>query len=635
MRSDFSAIKRWALPLLCSFTNARAQPGDERPNPVASWSFEDPTPAVARDGATGQLDAISGFQKRAIGVRGAALRLDGYTTELRRPAALAPKFTDGMTLECWIALEAFPWGPCSIIAQADEEESILPDATGMIDLTPENTPRRSDPSAGFSLEVDSEGFPSFGLRLGGTWVVCRSPVSLPLLRWSHLAVTYAPANGDLNLFINGQLVATAPGHGAFAAATTDLRVGRNPVARPIDQAVRLGPPARYGVEGCVDEVRIFDRALDRAHVEHSYGSASPPADTGLRPARLPEIPGPARPFGAYHTRLAFAETWDSSRRDGADADVVVLFGERPWKYVFWRGANYVPHWVNEQGLWYNNEFNETWGGGALGCAEPMSDKQNRFSRVSIIENTPARVVVHWRYALIDSRYRPANADPLHDWGDWTDEYHILYPDGIGIRKVRLWSSRPADPHEFQESIVLVPAGRRPEDVLATEAVTLANMRGETFTYSWADEIPETLDRPPDANVQVINLRAGAKPFLVVSDEAFQLYGINHSGPQFRPMRVEIDRTKSIFPWWDHWPVAQIPSDGRRANHRDRIGHSSVTSGLEWRDWEYTANSRTRVMLHGLTELSASELATVAPILAASPARCRLRRRRTRPGLRCG
>ena len=33
---------------------------------------------------------------------------------------------------------------------------------------------------------------------------------------------------------------------------------------------------------------------------------------------------------------------------------------------------------------------------------------------------------------------------------------------------------------------------------------------------------------------------------------------------------------SVFPTWNHWPVAQMPSDGRYASFPDRTGHSSLT-----------------------------------------------------------
>jgi hypothetical protein len=35
---------------------------------------------------------------------------------------------------------------------------------------------------------------------------------------------------------------------------------------------------------------------------------------------------------------------------------------------------------------------------------------------------------------------------------------------------------------------------------------------------------------------------------------------------------------SHFPWWNHWPVAQIISDGRSASAPDRASHSSLSWG---------------------------------------------------------
>ena len=39
------------------------------------------------------------------------------------------------------------------------------------------------------------------------------------------------------------------------------------------------------------------------------------------------------------------------------------------------------------------------------------------------------------------------------------------------------------------------------------------------------------------------------------------------------------RDYSMFPCWNHWPVAQMPSDGRYAKHPDRTSHSSLTSPM--------------------------------------------------------
>ncbi|GAH06669.1 unnamed protein product, partial [marine sediment metagenome] len=106
------------------------------------------------------------------------------------------------------------------------------------------------------------------------------------------------------------------------------------------------------------------------------------------------------------------------------------------------------------------------------------------------ESNDARVIVHWRYALIDTHYRQARVDPITKWGDWSDEYYIIYPDGVGIRDITLHSSQPMEPHEFQESIVIIGEGMTPEDVYDLEAVTFFNMKGESYTYSWEIASPK-------------------------------------------------------------------------------------------------------------------------------------------------
>ncbi|MCK4560396.1 MAG: hypothetical protein KAV45_11490 [Calditrichia bacterium] len=124
-----------------------------------------------------------------------------------------------------------------------------------------------------------------------------------------------------------------------------------------------------------------------------------------KPKPLPLLPtGPQiqDDFGAYYTKLKYYPEWDKDWRVGPYADVVVRFDIAPFQFIFWRGTNYIPHWVTENNIWYNNEFTETWE--TIGSSEPMSDKQCRYSHVRIIENNRARVVVHWRYALNDVNY---------------------------------------------------------------------------------------------------------------------------------------------------------------------------------------------------------------------------------------
>ena len=60
----------------------------------------------------------------------------------------------------------------------------------------------------------------------------------------------------------------------------------------------------------------------------------------------------------------------------------------------------------------------------------MSDAQCRFSHVRIVENTDARVVIHWRYAMVDAAYRFAEYDEVAGQGQFGDEFYYIYPDGV-------------------------------------------------------------------------------------------------------------------------------------------------------------------------------------------------------------
>lgn len=61
---------------------------------------------------------------------------------------------------------------------------------------------------------------------------------------------------------------------------------------------------------------------------------------------------------------------------------------------------------------------------------PKSDKKSKYSSVKIVESNDARVVVQWRYAIVDVLGTFAFEDPVTGWGDWTNETFTIYPDMV-------------------------------------------------------------------------------------------------------------------------------------------------------------------------------------------------------------
>lgn len=238
-----------------------------------------------------------------------------------------------------------------------------------------------------------------------------------------------------------------------------------------------------------------------------------------------------------------------------------------------------------------------------GCIEHMLDKHCRFSQVRIIENSEARVVVHWRYCPTSANGNHSQVDPVTGWEDWVDEYYTFYPDQIGIRKViQHTKGESLGPEEV---IALCHPGQRPEDIIDLSAMTLANLKDQTHTYSWAEKTPEIVegnrylhfgDEPDEEPVIMrVNLKSENKPFQI-----FEF------GNRVRIFASEQRKDASHFPWWNHWPVAQIPSDGRYCQAPDRASHFSLAwcgppphkgdGDVYWWTWMYGASTQPAVSL---------------------------------------
>jgi hypothetical protein len=556
------------LLFLAAGTQAQALDG-----PVAWWKFDDKT---AIDSAGKVTDAIEGNYKfMPEGVRGDCLRFDGFTTLLRRKAAKVPDLTRGFTFQGWVALAAYPWNWTPLLAQRDGE------------------------TRGYSFGIDSTGH--FGLQLAADfrWTSCFAAPVLRLNTWHHLAAVYDPAFG-VRLFLDGQPAGSFPLEKRLSfVGDLDLHIGRNHEKMVPAHLVRDWAkfPSWWSLDGLLDEITIHDRALTEAEIRSAWASAKPSSAPNIPPRRFPDVAKGAKRFGAYPAKLDYYEQWDALWQMAGEPDIVVKFDELPVQMVFWRGTRFSPCWVTENGKWMADQSLETgvWpdelrrrgGQGAVGCCEHMSDTQCRFSHVRIVENTDARVVVHWRYALVDAALRFAQYDEVAGQGQYGDEFYYVYPDGVATRDVTGWW--PAPVHRVdQETIFLNEPGTRPEDNCELEAVSLANLKGESKTYSWEKGYP-TLDLQTPV-IQLVNLKSRFRPLIIVKP-----------GSKIATFNCEVRKEFSHFPWWNHWPVARIASDGRYAMAADQAAHSS----LSW------VSQSSGAFLYGMTDRPAAELVPLA------------------------
>jgi len=356
-----------------------------------------------------------------------------------------------------------------------------------------------------------------------------------------------------------------------------------------------------------DLVLWFDKKLSantKVAVEPIGGSgpiarAPIPDAYSYRIPVLPEGSSDPGPFGAYYTHLKYFKEWDEPWRAGEYADIVVQFDQSSDRFIFWRGTSNVPHWVNDENHWYDNEFCERRAGDAglpSGCAEPMQDHECRYSHARVIHSHDARVIVHWRYAPTDGNYDHVFVDQT-GWGDWVDEYYTVYPDEVCLRKATLYTSAPDRFNEWHEAIPLVNPGCIPEDVIHMDAVAMTDINRNSRVYSWKNGFPK--DWQDGLNIMLVRLKGKTMPFAIVESRGVWVDEVS------MPERHRFNH----YDDWPGWPARQRrrkwdrdPNTGYREFWRILPSHSSLMHF----EWDYYAKtdgpikSLTRIMLNGMT-----------------------------------
>ncbi len=513
-------------------------------SPILSWDFSEINNRTTVEQQSGIADTLEGNFITAPGIRDKGLKLDGFTTRLIHNDRNLPAPVKEFTVEAWVALGNYPWNWCPV-------------------LTTENNETK-----GYRLMIGPHGEVSLQIAAGEQWISCTSErLSIPLRKWMHITGVYR-ANKDLAVYINGELKATIPINGKMTYANgSNLTLGMVVYPeKPSDIHRTWGTLSQYfGLNGIIDEIKVFYEAKTVGEIVSDY-VAYEMKTPDIKPHKLPDIEKHPGRFGAFYTKLKYYDGWDNLWPVEQDPDIVVCFDKLPVKVVFWRGIRYGTSWVSENNNWMTDQSVEAWGVGANdteGCFEHMQDRHCRFSHVRIIENNPARVVVHWRYAPVSAYNNTWRVDPKTGWECWIDEYHYIYPDAAGIRKVSWKKGSLKFPRQFQESLPLLHPGQVESDLLHKDFVHVADYQGNIKPVSYVEN-PKPLDWNVSENltVQQYNFKSENKPFIC-----------------FEPGNKMHLRENNINRYNDHggcnhFPVGQARCDGRTSTTSDRPSHCS-------------------------------------------------------------
>jgi hypothetical protein len=516
-------------------TSLVAQQVSMAQSPVMSWYFENVKNRSAIETSTNIADTIEGNFEWVDGVTGKGLRLDGFTTrvirkwkEIRKPGA-------AFTIEAWVSLGEYPLNWCPVITT------------------------ESDEVKGYRLMIGPYGQVSFETAISEQWISCTSAnETMPLRKWMHLTGVYT-SQKEMALYVNGELVTTTAIKGSLTyPSKTSCILGMVTVPGKPSNTIRTWGTvdAYFGLDGIIDDIEVFDVALSSDQVKGDFLKVKAGVPD-IQPRKLPVIEKNPGHFGAFYTKLKYYPGWDNLWPVDQDPDIVICFDKNPSKLIFWRGSRYGPAWVSENENWMGDQSLETWGNDKNdieGCFEHMQDRHCRFSNVRIIENTDARAVIHWRYALVSSHDHTWMPDPKTGWECWVDEYYYVYPDGSAIRKVSWNKGTTGDAIQYQESLPFTQPGQRNQDLLENDYVSVADYDYHTRTVS-----VELRKQPADwfgkYTIQQFNFKSQNKPFIC-----------------FEPGNDMWVRWIDVG--YNHYPVNQARSDGRWAKTLDRPAHIS-------------------------------------------------------------
>ncbi|MEO1099537.1 MAG: LamG domain-containing protein, partial [Bacteroidota bacterium] len=507
--------------------------------PLIQWNFDEAEGNNTAPGGT--INGHKSLWKQ--GVSGTALGFDGYFSSVNVPTAQAPTLGDNFTINTWVVIGAFPFGNAPIVHHS----------TG-------------NGQSGYYLGLNEAGQAIF--IVNGTQITTTN--SLPLNTWVHVVGTYG--GGTMEIYIDGIQSATGNATGAPTKPNVDLMIGlNNQQNSPTDPVFEPQTyPSTFGIEGLIDEVIIYNSKLTQGEIDASFGrltDATIKANPDIDLRTLPGQSGTVSNFGAIHSRLSYHDLWDNMWRASEFEDVTIKFEDLPTSYVYWRGTTHGVNMVTENNLWMSDQSEEIFCGENgfppnpsvnQSLSEHMSDKEARFSHIRVIENTPARVVVHWRYAVADLFF-----DQCDD-RNFTDEYHTIYPDGTLYRTLRFWANGSSVvPSDIQP---LTSPGLLYSDIVNTEALTVANVDGNSLNLNWSNGVPEGEDE-----ILMANYKSNWK--------IYQSFPEGFSAGPWGATNQSARSTAGYAGPWNHWPVSRIVSDGRQAWDGDgRLHHFALSTG---------------------------------------------------------
>lgn len=232
------------------------------PAPSAAWSFDNPENGKVVEHRSGDRVAVKTpyHPYEAVeGVVNQAFRSDGYSTwlDVSLPDEHQPR--EALTTEAWIALESYPVTNAPILN------------------------KYTFPDAGYFFGMDEWGQWYLSVSINGEWYTCwaRTPDGekdrFPREKWAHVAGTFDSSTGEMQVYLNGEVV------GSTSVPSAPLTVDsetRTTLVRNVHSPTTAGMHTGH-LNGAFDEVALYDEALSASQIQQRADRDLPPAQSAL------------------------------------------------------------------------------------------------------------------------------------------------------------------------------------------------------------------------------------------------------------------------------------------------------------------------------------------------------------------
>jgi concanavalin A-like lectin/glucanase superfamily protein/HYDIN/CFA65/VesB family protein len=199
---------------------------------VAAYSFDEGGGTTVNDlSGNGNTGTVSNTTWTSFGKYGNALVFDGTSSRVTINDSASLHLTTGMTLEAWINPSTVSSAWRDVIYKGNDN---------------------------YFLEATSPNgsVPGGGGIFGGASALVVGSIALSVNTWSHLALTYDGAT--LRLYVNGVQVASTARTGNILTSTNPLQIGGDGIFGQF-------------FAGMIDEVRVYNTALNQAQVQSDMG----------------------------------------------------------------------------------------------------------------------------------------------------------------------------------------------------------------------------------------------------------------------------------------------------------------------------------------------------------------------------